>query len=418
MNKKQQILKSFSDMDISKLELLLNDSYTYQDAEKNIFLEKLEELFEEFKSFNDSQLILEEGKCIDNYCENCSCTGYALIGNNSMNHSDFIFKETKDDFIEIFYCDGFEIDNNDIELNDSIVIKLNTTRAYIEDEKKENDRILKEQWDMIIPFEKYYQDGTLYKKGYYKNQKLQNSYEEYHENGKLKISANYDNGMVEGVYKSFDRLGVEKTNYSCKDGSYEGAFVLFNKFAQLLLKCNFDNNKLNGSFERYCVSSEEVSDATSCFPLIRNKKSPYKLLHNLNFKNDKLHGLCQLFDTDHDLFGEGVFEDGVPIGTHNFYHYKDQLYCSITFDDGICKNDITFFDIKGEMMEALTPRENNIIKLVNNKEYLILYTQIKSSEIPLMLNRFASWYEYNNDNELKNFKGAMIFENLTFSDFF
>lgn len=145
MNKKDLILKSFSEMDINMLELLLNDSYTYQDADKYKFLEKLEELFNEFKSFNDSKLLIEKGKCAGKDCENCGCSGYALIGNHSKNHADFIFEESIADYTDLYHCDGFKIENEKIELNDLVIIKLNTVRGYIESQKNSIDHIIKEQ---------------------------------------------------------------------------------------------------------------------------------------------------------------------------------------------------------------------------------------------------------------------------------
>ncbi len=93
-SKKETILKSFSNMDIAMLEIILDDSRTYQDATKETFLQKLHEVFIKFKSNNDESLIPYSGKCVSGEC-NKGCKGYSFVGNNSSNHTDFIFEETE-----------------------------------------------------------------------------------------------------------------------------------------------------------------------------------------------------------------------------------------------------------------------------------------------------------------------------------
>ncbi|MEJ7673741.1 MAG: hypothetical protein WKF59_13850 [Chitinophagaceae bacterium] len=116
-NRKEAIIKSFSKMDIAMLELILDDSKTYQDATKEIFLQKLNDVFIEFKSSNDNSLIAFSGKCISDTC-NKGCKGYSFVGNNSKNHTDFIFEEMETDYKDIYHCSHFKIDNPEIELSD------------------------------------------------------------------------------------------------------------------------------------------------------------------------------------------------------------------------------------------------------------------------------------------------------------
>ncbi len=116
-NLKQAILQSLSNMDIGMLELILDDSRTYQDATKETFLQKLNEVFTKFKSGNDGSLIPYSGACVSDKC-NKGCKGYSFVGNNSNNHTDFIFEETKTDFKDIYHCSHFKIDNPEIELGD------------------------------------------------------------------------------------------------------------------------------------------------------------------------------------------------------------------------------------------------------------------------------------------------------------
>ena len=107
-SKKECIISSFEKMDLEMLELLLDDSNTYQDATKDVFLNKLTESFNEFRESNDTALIAVKGICTSNDCSNIGCAGYSFIGNNSKKHLDLIFNEVENDFTDIYNCSQFE----------------------------------------------------------------------------------------------------------------------------------------------------------------------------------------------------------------------------------------------------------------------------------------------------------------------
>lgn len=90
------------------LEILLDDSKTYQDAHKNIFLEKLEIAFTEFRNSHDSFLKSSKGKCCNKECPNMGCKGFSFVGNVSGRHIDLIFEDTDTDYADIYQCHGFD----------------------------------------------------------------------------------------------------------------------------------------------------------------------------------------------------------------------------------------------------------------------------------------------------------------------
>lgn len=118
-NIKETILESFSKMDMDMLGLILDDSRTYQDAKKEIFLMKLNDVFNKFKNANDNLLLAHSGKCFSDDC-NKDCKGFSFIGNNSKNHVDFIFEENEIDFKDIYHCSNFKIDTPGVHLSDEI----------------------------------------------------------------------------------------------------------------------------------------------------------------------------------------------------------------------------------------------------------------------------------------------------------
>jgi len=113
-NKKLLIIESFQNMNLNMLEVLLDDNRTYQEASKEVFLEKISDAFHEFKSDGDTLLKAFIGVCTSNLCPNKGCKGYSFIGNMTNNHIDLIFEEEDEEIIEIYHCNSFSTDNVNI----------------------------------------------------------------------------------------------------------------------------------------------------------------------------------------------------------------------------------------------------------------------------------------------------------------
>ena len=121
-NKKELIVKAFSEMDLDMLELLFNDGKAYHNADKPTVLKKLGELFETFRKTGDTLLIPHCGKCTADNCPNIGKNGYAFTGNVSGNHVDFVLDELDDDWDDFCYCGYFKTDkyvplNSPVEFN-------------------------------------------------------------------------------------------------------------------------------------------------------------------------------------------------------------------------------------------------------------------------------------------------------------
>jgi hypothetical protein len=109
--KAELIIEAFAAMNSTALEILLDDTKTYQDASKELFLERLEELFQAHKNSGDDYLFSYPGKCCADAsrCDNCGKTGYRFVGNQSNNYSDFIFEIGRETVSDIYDCSRFEI---------------------------------------------------------------------------------------------------------------------------------------------------------------------------------------------------------------------------------------------------------------------------------------------------------------------
>ena len=108
--KAELIIEAFAAMNSTALEILLDNAKTYQDASKEVFLEKVEELFLAHKNSGDDYLFSYPGKCCaeNSRCDNCGKTGYRFVGNHSNHYFDFIFEIDRETVSDIYDCSRFE----------------------------------------------------------------------------------------------------------------------------------------------------------------------------------------------------------------------------------------------------------------------------------------------------------------------
>lgn len=126
------ILRAFIAMNIDGLRLYLKDEYTYEEAPKEIFLDKIADIFETHRNLGDTHLQLYTGACNGKTCDNCGKRGYRLVGNRSKNYIDLIFEMKGEDITDIYSCEEFQ---TDIEIPDlgspgSIWINLDERSSF------------------------------------------------------------------------------------------------------------------------------------------------------------------------------------------------------------------------------------------------------------------------------------------------
>lgn len=88
----KNVLHAFSQMDSLTIKDLLDPQNTYQDLEKNLFIEKLESIFEEFRSEGTSNLSVLEGACFSLDCNPTqNRTTYRFFSEKTRDYIDFRF---------------------------------------------------------------------------------------------------------------------------------------------------------------------------------------------------------------------------------------------------------------------------------------------------------------------------------------
>lgn len=124
MTHKETILKYISKMDTEMLSMVLNETRSYQDVTKDIFVSKLDEAFQKFKSKGDTELIPSPGKCGSEECSNQGRRGYSFFGNVSNDYLSLIFEEEDGDVTDIYSC-SFMIPENDFwEITNQITLNI------------------------------------------------------------------------------------------------------------------------------------------------------------------------------------------------------------------------------------------------------------------------------------------------------
>lgn len=106
----ETILHCFTAMSIDGLRAYLKDEYTYQEATKEVFLDKLEAIFDKHRAAGDTEFLLYPGACAGETCPNCGKRGYRFLGNHTHDHLDMIFETHGDTITDIYSCSQFRSD--------------------------------------------------------------------------------------------------------------------------------------------------------------------------------------------------------------------------------------------------------------------------------------------------------------------
>lgn len=119
------VLHFLQHLDIEMIDSVLEPNRTYQDFEKNTFVQKLGYALDEFIQSGDTYLNRFPGQCNSEIC-NFKCKGFSFIGNNSGNYFDLIIDIKEGVVQDIYECTVFQ----------SLIEKLSRNRR-IEIDKKQ-----------------------------------------------------------------------------------------------------------------------------------------------------------------------------------------------------------------------------------------------------------------------------------------
>ena len=100
---------------------LLEDSKTYQDFPKYLFIQKLGNAFDRFIRSGDEHLLTYSGTCCSEVCS-FGCKGVRFIGNHSGLYMDLVFKEENAEILDIYECHQFSTVSPKKKLEEKVFI--------------------------------------------------------------------------------------------------------------------------------------------------------------------------------------------------------------------------------------------------------------------------------------------------------
>ena len=101
------VLHFLQHLDIEMIDSVLEPNRTYQDFEKNTFVQKLGYALDEFIQSGDTYLNRFPGQCNSEIC-NFKCKGFTFIGNHSGNYFDLIIDIKEGIVHDIYECSLFK----------------------------------------------------------------------------------------------------------------------------------------------------------------------------------------------------------------------------------------------------------------------------------------------------------------------
>ena len=323
---KKNIVKAIEKMDLISLSRLFDENLTYQDLTKDIFLEKLNELFIELKE-HDTHLVANKGFCNSEECSNKGKNGFMFCGNKSGKHFNFVFDQDESGVVnELFHCNKFQcesqhaVDENKKELmlkvyeedkanfvpsSDYLFKNTNSINAISELKSIKSLEITKEEIISWLDKHKEFYESLDWMSFNYKN--LSKFYDSYNHISKINDFFNLEEVCFNAfkVYVKNDmtiemqllKWLVEHEELHCK------LMLLYpnvidekdHKSGKVNLSKDL-NRYFNSDYLKYCIAVENIFDTYY-----------YEKLNHYRIEYEKLNDISP-FDDD--------FDDYISLGFH------------------------------------------------------------------------------------------------------
>lgn len=114
MTKKETIIKAITEMDMVLLDVVLEEDKAYMEVSKKLFIKTLSNKFENLHK----QGVTKFEKVSKGICNKCykGCNGYTFMTKNN-DYLDLLFKEEKNEIVDLFRCSDFKNEENLIKKN-------------------------------------------------------------------------------------------------------------------------------------------------------------------------------------------------------------------------------------------------------------------------------------------------------------
>ena len=122
-NNQIQNMIAICNMDVEGLKIVLRNDDVFLEMKKNNFIDKMSELFDDFKSHGNSGINVNLGKCKSTICSNKGCSGFAFVADFTMEYFSFVIENKKDKLEGLTQC--FDLLTKTITLDEEKNIMIN-----------------------------------------------------------------------------------------------------------------------------------------------------------------------------------------------------------------------------------------------------------------------------------------------------
>lgn len=271
ITKKETIIKAITEMDISLLDVILDDDRAYMDVSKKLFLETLSSKFNTLKRYGTNKFeVVRKGSCVSTHKGCNGCKGYTFLTRDN-NYLDLIFKENNNEIEDLFLCselvneEKLQKDNNIyFSFREDEKVKYDSTVNLVDEQKT----IRKAEQD-FEKFENTITDIEVIMSWYYK-------YEAFNKSLTIYDRLNYDFiKSFTSIFNTVDDLHVV-IEYNTMASLAMVEFEKLDKENEIRIidwLIKFENNEL---YENYCY---EVIDNQETLYLIKLLDSKFTEKH-------------------------------------------------------------------------------------------------------------------------------------------
>lgn len=217
---------------------------------------------------------------------------------------------------------------------------------------------------------KYYSNDRLISEIRYKDDVLAGEAAGYFESGQIAAKTNYFNGDLNGEYLAYHENGKIKEKSKYTEGKLDGLFVRFNKKGELLYKIEYKqglpyNLEIMQNNDSILVSGNLKNGTGEFIEYAKNNETGEKyILNRKTFKNGKLNGSVQGFDSKGRPFYRGQYKDGYMIGMWEFFmnndkkHFKHAYQYADSIQEDSTKRFMNFYKDELEQFGEMPKFEN------------------------------------------------------------